>query len=145
MLSFIISKITEAEISGYFPGLLAAGWGLFAVLFLIPRANRFGRCLKAALISGLVVSVIFDIIWIGTFFDNFTYADPGFSGMIWLFLYPAAMMVMALILSYFNANRYAHDQKIAAKEAEKERKKQSARAKYESVPEAPADKQDPGK
>jgi len=131
LITFIVMALRKIELANYFLITVAAVWALYLGLFFVVKANRGKKQIKTALIAGLASTLVCDIVWFFKFFDNLDYEDPGLLGMAWLFLLPAVMLFMVMLLSYINTSRYEHEQKKRLKEEEKLRKKESRRAKYE--------------
>lgn len=131
MLTFLLSYLNKVDNKFLFLIVIAASWILYTILFIIPKANRTKARFKAAAIIGLILTVIADIIWFFAFFDNFTYNNPGFSGMVYVLALPGVMLLAMLAQSYVNANAYAHEQRKLEREAQKERKRESRKQKYQ--------------
>ena len=132
MITWLIMFIQKIVGANYVAIIVAAVWALYLGLFLVITTNRGTRQLKTAVIVGLCATAICDVVWFFKFFDNFTYLDPGISGMLWFCLLPAAMLFIVMFLSYVNTSRFEHENKKRLKAEEKQRKKDSRRAKYEN-------------
>ncbi|MBQ7938401.1 MAG: hypothetical protein IJ283_07935 [Oscillospiraceae bacterium] len=131
MITWLIMFLQKIEGANLFIAVIGAMWVLYAGFFLAIKANRGKNQLKAAAISGLVVTFISDMVWFFKFFDNFEYRNPGVGGVLWILLLPVLMFLCVMVLSYINASRYEFDKKKREKEASKQKKKEKRRKKYE--------------
>lgn len=134
MLTFIIMLAQKISAAPYVGALVGICWVLYFILFSVIRPNRGKRQYKNAAITGVIATVICDIIWFFKFFDNFTYLNPGIAGFGWLLLLPAALLVLVMFQSYFNISFFEHERKKQEKEIEKQRKKDSRRKRHDTPP-----------
>lgn len=132
MLTWLIMQIQKIEGANLVLIVCAAAWIIFLGLFIVIKANRGKSQFKTAFITGGVLTLICDIIWFFKFFDNFEYLNPGFGGVIWLFILPGAMLFAVMFLSYVNASRYEFDKEKREKEKAKQRKKEKRLKKAEN-------------
>ena len=117
MLTWLIMFIQKIVGANYVAIIVAAVWALYLGLFLVIKPNRGKQQFKTAVIVGLCATAICDVVWFFKFFDNFTYLDPGISGMLWFCLLPAAMLFIVMFLSYVNTSRFEHENKKRLKAA----------------------------
>ena len=132
MITWFALFLQKVEGANIFPAVILAIWLLYAIFFLVVKANRTKKAIKVAIISGLVATLICDIVWFTRFFDNLDYKNPGMSGILWLALLPVLMFVLVMFLSYVNASRYEFDKKKREKEEAKQKKKEKRRKKFET-------------
>lgn len=131
MITWILMLINKVETANTVLAVLGIAWAIYLLLFFIIRANRTKGRIKAALISGAVLTLICDIIWFFKFFDNLDYLNPGVGGWLWLCIIFIGMLLLVMIESYINVNRFQHEESLRLKEAEKLRKKDSRKKKFE--------------
>ncbi len=131
MITWLVMLFQKISVANYIAIMMAVVWVIYIALFLVIKPNRGKRKIANAVLVGAAVTFVCDIVWFFKFFDNFQYLNPGISGIAWLCLLPAAMLLTVMFLSYINTSRYQYDEKKRLKEEEKQRKKESRRAKYE--------------
>lgn len=132
MITWILLLLNKIEIAATVLAVLGIAWAIYLLLFLVIRANRSKRTIKNAFIAGAAATFVCDVIWFFKFFDNFEYLNPGAAGFLWLLIIFAVMLILVMVQSYFNVNRYQHEEKIRSKEQEKSRKKESRKKKFEA-------------
>lgn len=79
-----------------------AGWAVCAAVFFLVgflrKENRnvreFGRRLNGLLFAGAIV----DLVWFYSYYPGGTYANPGIAGAYRLLLWPAVLVLTALVL-----------------------------------------------
>lgn len=131
MITWLAMFLQKTEGANLFLAVICVMWVLYCGFFLAVKANRSKKNIKTAAITGLVATLISDIVWFFKFFDNLEYRNPGASGVAWLVLLPILMFLTVMVLSYINASRYEFDKKKREKEAAKQKKKEKRRKKYE--------------
>lgn len=141
MITWFALFLQKVEGANIFPAVVLAIWLLYAIFFLVVKANRTKKAIKVAFISGAVATLICDIVWFTRFFDNLDYKNPGMGGILWLALLPVLMFILVMFLSYVNASRYEFDKKKREKEEEKRKKAEKRQKQREKAAAKEAEKE----